>query len=248
MKPTKNLLHIAAILLSGTALATQTILIDFGSAAGTGGTGWNTLSNNFSRTTSFSLTDSTNTATNLSIGPFVPASIEGADADWNVGTSTNLGLQTADFISVVPWITENAINDFVLASANSSTTSGFYISGLAANTEYIINFIGVGTNTDRIANISFSLFDSSNVAAGFSNVFNESDYNVRFNSLNLNSYDLQPRSFSFTTDATGQNSLRYLTNGPNVINAMQIIVIPEPATIVLSVLLIGSAVLFRRRK
>lgn len=243
-----KILSIATALFCSTAFASQIILIDFGSAAGAGGTGWNTLSNNFSRTASFSLVDSSDTATALTIGPFVPASIEGADADWNVGTGTNHGLQTVDFISDVPWITANAINDFVLASASSSTTSGFYIGGLAPNTEYKIDFIGVGNNQDRITNISFSLFDISDTAAGFETVFTENNYNVRFNPASLTAFELQPRSFTFTTDSTGQNSIRYLANGPNVMNAMQITVIPEPSTILLSLLALGSMALFRRRK
>lgn len=183
MKTNKSLLSIAVLLTAATTFANQIILIDFASVGGSGGTGWNNLPNLFDRGQTLALNFTNGDTSGLSIGPFRSQDVEGADGQWNNNTSTNLGLEESDFISAVPWATPGAINDLWLSAA--STTTGLYIQGLEANTEYKIDFIGAVNTTERLADITFSLFDSNNVSGGFTDVITFEDYSVRFNPANV---------------------------------------------------------------
>jgi hypothetical protein len=240
-----------ALFLS-TAFASQIILIDFGSAAGAGGTGWNTLNNaTATLTTTFELDDTSGIDSGLTIGPFTAASVNGANRNLNVGTTG--GPSNLESAHIPIWANADAINDyFVLANSTGNTelTGGFVISGLQAGWTYNVNLAIFGADgADRNASYTFSVYDS--VEESYRSVLESGVINTRYRpSENLFGHDL---SFSFVAGAN-ETSLRVLaTTGDRTadqapFNAMQIVAIPEPSTIALSLLAFGAVLMFRRRK
>ncbi len=242
-----KILSIVTALFCSTAFASQIILIDFGSAAGAGGTGWNTLASaSASQNTTFSLEDSDGLASGLSVGPFTSAGVDGASASLNVTTTS--GPASLQSQHIPTWANANAINDhFLLTGANA--TGGFAITGLQAGWTYNINLAVFADDAERFATYNFDVYDS--VDESYRSVASFANINSRYNvSLENFGNDL---SLSFTA-LSNETTLRVLaTTGSGggdraAFNAMQITAIPEPSTILLSLLALGSVALFRRRK
>ncbi|MCC5845645.1 MAG: PEP-CTERM sorting domain-containing protein [Verrucomicrobia bacterium] len=247
MKMKKILLPIAATLLSGAALASQIILIDFGSAGGAGGMGWNTLANaSATGTSTFNLDDTNNDSSGLSVGPFTAAGVDGAGTNLNVTTTGGpVNLQSTH---IPTWANANAINDHFLLTG-SSATGGFAITGLQAGWTYNVNLAVFADNSDRFATYNFDVYDA--VDESYRNVGLFAGINSRYNvSLGNLGNDL----YVTFTALSNETTLRVLaTTGSGsgdraAFNAMQIVAIPEPSTILLSLLALGTAVLLRRRK
>jgi hypothetical protein len=246
MFPKKCFISLGLILAAST-LASQTVLIDFGSAAGVGGTGWNTLNSaNATGTATFNLNTTTGASSGLSVGPFTAAGVDGADTSLNV--TTTAGPANLQSVHIPTWANANAINDHFLLTG-ASATGGFIITGLQEGLTYSVNLAVFTDNSDRFATYNFDVFDS--VGATYRNVDSFANINARYNvSLGNLGNDLVV-TFTAKANETALRVLATTGSGSNdraAFNAMQIVAIPEPSTILLGGITLCAVVYLRRRR
>ncbi|MBE2203807.1 MAG: PEP-CTERM sorting domain-containing protein [Chthoniobacterales bacterium] len=219
-----------------TSASAQTILIDFGSAANvtsspdTNGNYWNNVTSGTLGTTISNLTTTgsaasgiqlqvTSTFANTGPSPYVTLTGESSLGALNIGT---------------------AISDFLYGNNNVATPAVITFSGLDSAKTYNFSLFGARDATDT-RNTTYVV---TGVNSG-TQTLQTSGSNVGGAGVNYNDSNLAVIN-GITPNGSNEITLAVSSSGFSYLNALQITIVPEPATVALAFGSLGTMLFLRR--